>query len=68
MSGKFLGYLEKTHTYVKSALATFWKKIWLLFTPTSGHTEFGIDESRQCDQIGRLMNVKSNIIFLQKLL
>ena len=68
MSGKFLGYLEKTHTYVKSALATFWKKIWLLFTPTSGHTEFGIDESRQCDQIGRLMNVKSDLIFLQKLL
>ena len=37
-----LGYFEKPHSHVKTALATFlgnlWKKIGLLFTPTSGHT------------------------------
>ena len=34
----FLGYFEKPHSYVKTALATSWKIFGLLFTPTSGHT------------------------------
>ena len=42
MIGNFLGYFEKLHSCVKTALATFWatfgKLIGLLFTPTSGHT------------------------------
>ena len=41
MNGHFLGYFENPHSYVKTALATFWPtfgKIGLLFTPTSGHT------------------------------
>ena len=41
MIGNFLGYFEKHHSCVKTALATFWAtfgKIGLLFTPTSGHT------------------------------
>ena len=37
MIGNFLGYFDKPHSYVKTALATF-GKIGLPFTPTSGHT------------------------------
>ena len=40
----FLDYFEKTHSWVKTALSTFWStfgKIGLLFTPTSGHTTSG---------------------------
>ena len=41
MIGNFLGHFEKPHSYVKTALATFWAtfgKIGLLFTPPYGHT------------------------------
>ena len=41
MIGNFLGYFDKSHSNVKTALTTFWAtfgKIGLLFTPTSGHT------------------------------
>ena len=44
MIGNFLGYFEKPHSYVKTALATFcatFGKIGLLFTHTSGHTASG---------------------------
>ena len=43
MIGNFLGYFEKPHSNVKTALATFRAslgKIGLLFTPTSGHTGY----------------------------
>ena len=46
MIGNFLGYFEKTHSYVKTALATFWatleKNIGLLFSPTSGHSVYDV--------------------------
>ena len=35
---QMIGYFEKPHSFVKTASATFWGKIGLLFTPTSGHT------------------------------
>ena len=47
MIGNFLGYLEKTHYYVKLHWLLFGQlleKIGLLFTPTSGHT--GCDRKR----------------------
>ena len=48
MIGNFLGYFEKPHSYVKTALATFWAtfgKNYLLLIPTSGHTA-GWDDGR----------------------
>ena len=47
MIGNFLGYLEKTHYYVKLHWLLFGQlleKFGLLFTPTSGHT--GCDRKR----------------------
>ena len=41
-SPNFLGYFEKPHFYVKTAVATFGATfgiIWATFFPTSGHTE-----------------------------
>ena len=41
MIGNFLGYFEKPHSYVKTALATFWAtfgKNWATFSPTSGQS------------------------------
>ena len=41
MIGNFLGYFEKPHSFVKTALATLratFGKNGLLFTSTSGHT------------------------------
>ena len=41
MIGNFLGYFEKPHSYVKTASTTLgqlFEKIWVTFTPTSGHT------------------------------
>ena len=44
MIGNFLGYFEKTHSYVKkTTLATSWAtfgKNWATFTPTSGYTDY----------------------------
>ena len=43
MIGNFLGYFEKPHSYVKTAMDTFWAtvgKVGLVFTPTSGHTGY----------------------------
>ena len=34
-----MGYFEKSLSYVKTVLASLGKKIGLIFTPTSGHTE-----------------------------
>ena len=47
MIGNFLGYFEKPHCDLKTALATFWatlrKTLWLLFTSTtSGDTKHNI--------------------------
>ena len=44
--GNFLGYFEKTHSYVKTAVATFWATfgiIWATFFPTSVHTAADAD-------------------------
>ena len=41
MIGNFLGYFEKPHSHVKTALATFWAlfgKVSQLITRLSGHT------------------------------
>ena len=41
MIGNFLGNFEKSHSYLKTAVATSWVtfgNIWATFTPTSGHT------------------------------
>ena len=43
MIGNFLGNVKKSHSYVKTTVATFWKtfgNIWPIFTPTSGHTDW----------------------------
>ena len=37
MIGNFLGDVEKPHSYVKTAVATFWNHLGY-FTATSGHT------------------------------
>ena len=42
----FLGYFEKPHSYVKTAVATSWvilETIGLLFKPTSGHTGLWVE-------------------------
>ena len=44
MIGNFQGDVEKPHSDVKIAAATFWAtfgNIWTTFTPPSGHTECG---------------------------
>ena len=49
MIGNFLGYFEKPHSYVKTALATFWAtfgKNWTTFSPTSGHTGADLEEAQ----------------------
>ena len=49
MIGNFLGYFEKPHSYVKTALATFLAtlgKNWASFSPTSGHTGGDLEEAQ----------------------
>ena len=49
MIGNFLGYFEKPHSYVKTALATFlatFGKNWTTFSPTSGHTGADLGEAQ----------------------
>ena len=41
MIGNFLGNFEKSHSYLKTAVATSWVtfgNIWATFTQASGHT------------------------------
>ena len=65
----FLGYFEKPHSYVKTAVATSWVtfgKIGVFFNPTSGHTDSSGETQILCSkEMFTIVSVVTKGVFLR---
>ena len=63
MIGNFWGNFEKLNSYAKTALVTFqatFGKFGLLFTPTSGHTDYKKKGGRKQQDVLQLVEARDD--------